>query len=35
MRRDTRDTMWLVVWCGWLIILIAAMAYVVFALAGE
>jgi hypothetical protein len=29
MRRDT-DTMWLVLWYGWLIILIAAMAYVVF-----
>jgi hypothetical protein len=30
MRRDTRDTMWLVLWYAWLIILIAAMAYVVF-----
>jgi hypothetical protein len=30
MRPYTRDTMWLVLWCGWMIILIAAMAYVVF-----
>jgi hypothetical protein len=26
---DTRDTMWLVLWFGWLIFLIAAMTYVV------
>jgi hypothetical protein len=35
MRRDIRDTMWLVLWYGWLIILIAAMAYAVFGFAGE
>jgi hypothetical protein len=29
MRRDTHDTMWLILWYGWLIIVIAAMTYVV------
>jgi hypothetical protein len=32
MRRDTRDTMWLVLWYGWLIIVIAAMTYVALGL---
>jgi hypothetical protein len=31
MRRYSRDTMWLMLWCGgWMIILAAAMVYVLF-----
>jgi hypothetical protein len=30
MRRDTRDIMWLVLWYGWVIILVSALAYFVF-----